>query len=258
MGWIDVEKIVQSAAAGGSGGAYFRLKDGERAVVVFKGDPIVRRLHWDGQRTVDCAGGNDACAFCADGERIILKVAIAIGQMNEDDEWERVVWEASRRAFESVVAIREKFPLDEWSFEVRRSGTGTSTNYNVMPEDRLTDADNRVFAEMFSDISPEEEKPAPKKKAAKKKAVVEEEVDEAPEPEEFDRQGIMRQCVAASKAVGYESGSMGEILTSRYKKSYSADLTEDELTDLLSWLTDQSEPDEEIVANVSEQDNVPF
>lgn len=145
MSWADVEEEQAKAKAGG---LFLKLvDDGDTAVVVFRGEPAVRRTHWTGEKTLDCEG--DSCSWCADDLRQRVSIQVNVARQIEEG-WIAQIWEASKSAFSGVTEIREKFALEKWSFEITRHGAkgDPKTRYSILPDHEVTTEEKGTFSDM--------------------------------------------------------------------------------------------------------------
>ena len=117
---------------------FIRLaNDGDRVVGVFCGDPDPREVHWTGETYEECAG--PGCGHCVSGKRPSLRVTINFWVIAESA---MKVMEGGTMWFRDVLAVREKYGLDKWIFEVKRIGKANDpkTRYAILPEDKISDA----------------------------------------------------------------------------------------------------------------------
>ena len=142
----DHAKGIADRHTGSGGNLFVRLANsGDKIVGIFAGKPYPREVHWTGERYEECAG--EGCAHCAEGKKPSLRVALNF-YVTADRELK--VMEGSAGWFRQVWAVRTKYGLETWSFEVERHGgaNDTRTTYTIMPETRLTDEQRDEIAKL--------------------------------------------------------------------------------------------------------------
>ena len=139
-GWDRAKELTQKNA----GGIFIRLQnDGEKFVAAFRGDPFAREMHWVGEEYGECTG--KGCEGCAKGTKLTTRVKINVFAVAEKA---MKIFECSGKTFQDLLAVREKYGVDKWCFEVKRHGAAklTKTKYSVLPERELS-ADERKAAD---------------------------------------------------------------------------------------------------------------
>ena len=135
--WNTAQGLLDKHGPSG-GGLFVRLSDdGDKVVGAFVGDPLAREVHWTGAGYKECTG--DDCPICKEGKKPGMRVTF---NFYVPAEGKMKAIEGSRRWFKSLLEVREKFDLDEWLFEVKRSGRkgDTETRYTILPEHQIDDA----------------------------------------------------------------------------------------------------------------------
>jgi hypothetical protein len=127
MSWTSAEERVNKSDL--QDGLWVKLpNDGDSVVVVFKGEPHVREVHWDGKTYVDGPGPDGKAS---------LKISsnVVIGS-------EMKIIEVNKSTFKDILKVRAKYGLDNWSFEIKRHGEAgnAKTTYSILPETQLTAA----------------------------------------------------------------------------------------------------------------------
>lgn len=120
----DVAKDMADRHAG----LFVKLADDGASVTgAFVGEPHAREVHWTGQRFEECAG--EGCADCARGVKKTFRVLFNFFVPGQGMK----IVEGSTAFFGSVLAAREKYGLDAWTFEVKRVGAAGDrrTKYTV-------------------------------------------------------------------------------------------------------------------------------
>jgi hypothetical protein len=127
-----------------TGGIFVRLaNDGDKVVGAFCGEPDAREVHWTGERYEECAG--PGCALCGAGTRPSLRVTINFWVAAENA---MKVMEGGTMWFRDVLAVKDKYGLDRWTFEVKRVGKpkDPKTKYAILPETNLDEATKKRIA----------------------------------------------------------------------------------------------------------------
>ncbi len=120
-------------------GHWLKLQNnGDRALVVFLGEPFPREV---------CFIDNKYVTFTdklkTEGYRSSLRIAFNVALL---DTKEVKVLELGVVFFKDVVAVREKYGLEKWAFEVKRNGApkDPKTTYSILPERQLTPEEQRA------------------------------------------------------------------------------------------------------------------
>jgi hypothetical protein len=137
--WQQTHDLANKHEAGGS--TWLRLAgDGDRAVVVFRGDPHPREVVF-----VDGGYKPFSEEHTAQGLKPSLRVAINVALLPTK---ESKVFEFGVGLFKDLIKVREKYGLDAWCFEVQRSGgpKDPKTSYSILPERQLTADEKKAIA----------------------------------------------------------------------------------------------------------------
>ena len=123
-----------------SGGNWLKLtNDGDKAVVVFLGEPYPREV---------CFVEGKYLLFDeklkAQGLKPSLRVALNVALFDTKDV---KVLEQGVMFFKDLVRVREKYGLERWAFEVQRHGAAKDpkTSYSLLPEHQLSAEQQRAF-----------------------------------------------------------------------------------------------------------------
>ena len=133
-GWNHAEALAEKHDQA-SDGLFVKLtNDGDKVTGVFVGEPYAREVHWSGERYVSCLG--EGCSYCASGKKPSLRVTVNFFQLPERS---LKVIEGGIGWFKDLVKVREKYGLDNWSFEIERHGEkgNPKTTYSILPEEKL-------------------------------------------------------------------------------------------------------------------------
>lgn len=136
--WERTEAMAQKHEQGGS--TWVKLaNDGDKAVVVFLGEPFPREVSF-----VDGKYLPFDDKLRAQGLKPSLRVAFNVALF---DTKEVKVLEQGVVFFKDLVRIREKYGLEKWAFEVQRHGAAKDpkTTYSILPEKQLTLEEQHEF-----------------------------------------------------------------------------------------------------------------
>jgi hypothetical protein len=113
--------------------------DGDKAVVVFLGDPFPREVCF-----VDGKYMQFDDKLKAQGLKPSLRVALNVALY---DTKEVKVLEQGVTFFKDLVRVREKYGLEKWAFEIQRHGAAKDpkTTYSILPEHQLTPEQQKEF-----------------------------------------------------------------------------------------------------------------
>lgn len=120
-----------------SGGTWIRLKDGEKALMVFPVPPFSYRQVWNQKE--NCSEIYDPDKH--DGVRPQGRFAFPVFEpVTGVREYSAKIFDASGETFDKIKACRDKYG-PKHLYEVTRKGTGTDTQYQVLPERELKEAE---------------------------------------------------------------------------------------------------------------------
>ena len=117
------------------GGQYLRLKDGEKALVVFPSAPYAYRQVWlgDGSEIYD--------PDKHDGMRPSGRFAFAVFcPVPGQKAYEPKLFDASGECFDTILEVRTKYG-PRHLYEIARKGAGLDTKYTVLPERELAEGE---------------------------------------------------------------------------------------------------------------------
>jgi hypothetical protein len=121
-------------------GRWLRLQsDGDRAVVVFLGEPHPREVCFVDGKYVEFDE-----KLKAEGHKASLRIAINVALL---ESGEVKVLELGVMFFKDLVRVKEKYGLEKWAFEVQRHGApkDPKTSYSILPEQALTPEQQAAF-----------------------------------------------------------------------------------------------------------------
>jgi hypothetical protein len=116
-----------------TGGRFLKLNDGDRVVGCFVGDPLVRRLIWDGTKYVRFDEDDSAHR----GKRPSLRLA---ANFYLPSEGVMKVIDLNAMAMDDLLKLRVKRPLNEWLFELERDGKAgdPKSRLRIMPDSKIS------------------------------------------------------------------------------------------------------------------------
>ncbi len=127
--WNDIDEAMKKFSTG----KFLRLADdGDKAVVVFLGDPKKREIAY-----ID--GGIVPAADAPKGAKTSMKIEMNVAHITETG-MEVKIYSMGIKTYSLLKNIRNKYGLDAWSFEITRSGKAksTDTSYSILPETKLS------------------------------------------------------------------------------------------------------------------------
>lgn len=136
--WEQTEELAKKHDADSS--TWLKLaNDGDKAVVVFLGEPYPREVSFVDGKYVPA---DDAVR--AAGHKVSLRVAYNVAL---PETGEVKVLEQGVMFFKDLVRVREKYGLDKWAFEVQRHGAAKDpkTTYSILPERQLAADERKSF-----------------------------------------------------------------------------------------------------------------
>jgi hypothetical protein len=139
--WDKAKEMAEQHASS----LFVRLSnDGDKVVGVFLGDPYPREVVWTGEKYMD-ADNPEAEKHVKQGKGRSLRIAINL-YVPADKAVK--VYEMGAATFKTLLKLREKYGLDQWAFEIERHGAkgDSKTNYSILPEKQLTDAERKALA----------------------------------------------------------------------------------------------------------------
>ncbi len=136
--WKQTEDMAKQHEQGAN--SWLKLQnDGDKAVVVFLGEPYPREVCFVEGKYV---AFDDALK--AQGLKPTLRIALNVALF---DTKEMKVLEQGVTFFKDLVRVRDKYTLEKWAFEVQRHGAAKDpkTTYSILPEHQLTPEQIRAF-----------------------------------------------------------------------------------------------------------------
>ena len=148
MSWDTASTTAENAKS--RSGIFARLEnDGDKMIVAFLGEPEAKEVHWTGDSTEICTG--EDCRKCKKGDvpqarfsiNVYVKTKTTDGELQEVEKVQ--IFEQGVRWYRDLEAVKAKYGLDKWWFEIERQGKAGSkkTKYTIMPEEKFTDDDKK-------------------------------------------------------------------------------------------------------------------
>lgn len=129
--WEDADKVRGET----KGGSFVRLKDGEKALLVFPVQPYAYRQIWNTRE--NRSEIYDPAKH--DGERPSGRFAFSVLEpVPGTKEYVAKIFDASGETYDKIKTAIEKYG-PKYLYEITRKGSGTDTQYNVLPERALHD-----------------------------------------------------------------------------------------------------------------------
>jgi len=142
--WDQAEAAADAAQ---TGGLFLSLKnDGDKATVVFRGEPATKNVIWNG------TGYEDYDPKQHKDKKPSVRIKINAYNTQED---QMQIWEMNAATFKGLVIIKKKYGLDK-VFEITRNGKkgDTKTTYTILPERDLDQAlAERLEVEPLNDLN---------------------------------------------------------------------------------------------------------
>jgi hypothetical protein len=126
-----------------AGGSWLRLQnDGDKAVVVFLGEPYPREVCF-----VDGKFEPFTDERKQQGHRAVLRITFNVALL---ETRELKILEQGVTFYKDLVKIRAKYGLDGWAFEIQRHGAAKDprTQYTILPERQLAPEERQAFSKL--------------------------------------------------------------------------------------------------------------
>ncbi len=134
-GWDGAKTAADKHTATGK---FCRLEnDGDKVIVAFVGDPFSREVVWN--------ESTNRYEEAPAGEKSNLRVTINVYNLAQKKVQ---IFEGGVTWFRQVLAVRDKYGLDNWYFEITRQGAkgNPKTTYTIFPETKIDDASKKDLA----------------------------------------------------------------------------------------------------------------
>jgi hypothetical protein len=129
--WDTAKALAEKHVA--AGGIFVRLQsDGDKIVGVFVGEPYAKEVYWDGTKYSDTPPEGAAVKASL---RVSLNIFVpAEGAMK--------IIEGGTAWFKDVIAVRDKYGIDKYAFEITRRGKkgDPKTKYTILPDVPVDDS----------------------------------------------------------------------------------------------------------------------
>ena len=230
--FAQTQKLYEENDAENS--AFFKLEDGEKAVVAFLGDPFNKQVYYDGNRYVPWT---KEC-----GKQATIRTMMNVARMVADEEGAFSVQavqilDQSKTFFKKVIQLDNKYGLDKQLIEIRREGTKKDTEWHLLPECAITSDLKKELAGLTlwdlaaSDDS--EEGPV--------KADAASQVRAAEDPKKVISQAEGNELIAGLKTLkDYKPEIVGDFLE-QFQVSKVRELIESQLREARTWVQTELE-----------------
>lgn len=159
---MKFDKTLQQSS--GAGGANFlKVKDGEKVVGVFRGDPLMFQQHWIGTHGEICQGSG--CPHCISGNRASYRFHINFITKDDKGQYVAKIFTGGKKIYNALSMLNDEYELEKTIVSITRSGsTKDDTVYTIMPikEHTVTpDKEKAIGAIALLELNPAKFKPAP-------------------------------------------------------------------------------------------------
>lgn len=121
-------KFDQEVQSGGGSNDFLKLKDQETATGVFRGEVYHFRTHWLGSKSDPCTG--QGCSHCASGNK--PKFRFRLNFVTND--FNVKIFEGGPQIYNMLKELHSSdYNLERSWVKIKRNGTGTDTNYLILP-----------------------------------------------------------------------------------------------------------------------------
>lgn len=111
---------------------FLKLKPGETAQGVFRGELYDFRTHWADNRSTICPGSE--CEICKLGQKSKFRFRVNFIVKEDQDTYVAKVIEQGWTFYEVLRALNEgDYELEKYVMKVTRQGSGLNTSYTVIP-----------------------------------------------------------------------------------------------------------------------------
>jgi hypothetical protein len=107
----------------GNGGIFLKLKEGESAKAILRGNPIVFYKKWENNKYIECERADE-------GAKFKFKVNALV---NEDGVYKAKIFENGPTFYNALKALSEDYDLEKTVVKISRKGSGLDTEYSVLP-----------------------------------------------------------------------------------------------------------------------------
>lgn len=137
---------------------FVKLKDKEKVVGIFRGDPFTFRQHWIGNRPQTCSG-ND-CAVCKKGEsKAVFRFNLNFITRDENNQHVAKIFQGGWKLYQTLKALHESdYDLEKTIVTITRNGSDTNTTYTILPAKEhavSVDLEKKLTGIALLDVNPE-------------------------------------------------------------------------------------------------------
>lgn len=219
-------------------GRFLKFDDGDKHVVAFLGDPFIREIYWENQKTHPWTPG------C--GKPKSLKTSMNVALLERAQAGFQIigvkVLENSKTFYKQVAKMDAKYGIESKVFEIERDGTGTDTTYSILPEADIAAAlraelDALELFDLEKDEEDESEAKGGRKTGHKP--------DKAPEPAAIITQADGNSLIERLKSLKAALGAQGDQMTADFLATFSLakirDLPAKRLKEAQTWIAQEEE-----------------
>lgn len=110
---------------------FLRLKPGESAIGMFRGDPFSFRTHWANNRSTVCPGSAN-CEICQSGNKAKFRFRVNF-ITKEVDTYVAKIIEQGWTVYDTMRNLNADYDLEKFTVKVTRHGSGMETTYTIIP-----------------------------------------------------------------------------------------------------------------------------
>jgi hypothetical protein len=112
-------------------GIFIKLNDGEKVHGLFRGDPVLFKIHWINKKAFPCL--EDLCEHCREGDKAKFRFRINI-IVEQDKVFVAKIFENNYGVYKDLKALHENgYNLEETYVSITRQGINQSTKYSILP-----------------------------------------------------------------------------------------------------------------------------
>lgn len=138
---------------------YLKLKDGDVARGVLRGEAYDYFIKWEGNKSQECAPDDE-------GAKFRFRVNLVI---KENGALTAKILEGGRMIYQQLADLNESWDLEKTIVAIRRKGKGLETEYSVTPDGpncKVSDAfEKQLAAVKLHDLEPEYRSEEPARQA---------------------------------------------------------------------------------------------
>src|SRR4051812_20948959 len=148
---MKFQEVPESGS--GNGKNYLKFKDKESITLVVVGNPVTYHAVWQNNRYEICP---------PDTPKATMRFrANVVYKDREENRLVSKIWEGPKRLYKQLKDLNDEYDLDTIFVKVTRYGTGTDTEYNLLPakEKRSKETDKSISTIQLQVLSVPETEP---------------------------------------------------------------------------------------------------